>query len=151
MLRPLSFLTRRWEIRSLEVDSPVLDLGAPWPEAAGEGAMITALRPLTAIIALLTGVADGFVDGVIIPTTPHGAGSTSVSPLSPVKACGTKSSGPGVFFACRMILFILSGIFPKPVSETASLPSRSALAKACLLTFAMISFRFSKEISKNLR
>ena len=38
---------------------------------AGDGATTIALRPLTAIIALFTGVADGFVEGVTAPTTPH--------------------------------------------------------------------------------
>ena len=39
---------------------------------AGDGAMMTALRPLTAIIALLTGVAAGLVEGVSAATTPTG-------------------------------------------------------------------------------
>ena len=41
-------------------------------QPAGEGAMITALRPLSAIIALLMGVAAGLVEGVIAATTPTG-------------------------------------------------------------------------------
>ena len=50
--------------------------------------MMIALRPLSAIIALLTGVAAGLVDGVIAPTTPTGlayltiprAKSSSITP-----------------------------------------------------------------------
>ena len=39
---------------------------------AGEAAMMMALRPLIANIALLTGVAPGLVEGVIAATTPTG-------------------------------------------------------------------------------
>ena len=41
-------------------------------QPAGEGAMTAALRPFSAIIALLTGVAEGLVEGVIAATTPTG-------------------------------------------------------------------------------
>ena len=41
---------------------------------AGEGAMMMALRPLTAIMALLTGVAPGLVEGVIGADHAHGLG-----------------------------------------------------------------------------
>ena len=40
--------------------------------AVGGGAMMMALPPFSAIIALLTGVADGLVEGVMAPTTPTG-------------------------------------------------------------------------------
>src|SRR5437016_5942153 len=51
---------------------------------AGCGANTTALPAARIEIALLMIVAAGFVDGVIAATTPYGAYSTSVSPLSPV-------------------------------------------------------------------
>ena len=38
----------------------------------GDGAMTIALRPLSAIIVLFTGVAAGLVDGVTAQTTPTG-------------------------------------------------------------------------------
>ena len=38
----------------------------------GDGAMTMALPPLTAIMALLIGVAAGLVDGVMAATTPTG-------------------------------------------------------------------------------
>ena len=44
--------------------------GRPAPSAAG--AMMMALPPFSAIMALLTGVADGLVEGVMAPTTPTG-------------------------------------------------------------------------------
>src|SRR5690606_36898616 len=47
-------------------------VGFDAPQAVGGGAMMMALPPLSAIMALLTGVADGFVDGVIAATTPTG-------------------------------------------------------------------------------
>ena len=51
---------------------------------AGEGATTMALRPLSAIIALLTGVAEGLVEGVTAPTTPTGfAYFTSPSSAAP--------------------------------------------------------------------
>ena len=51
--------------------------------------MITALPPFSAIIALLTGVAAGLVEGVIAATTPMGfpyltrpsSGSSSITPV----------------------------------------------------------------------
>ena len=46
---------------SSQVDAPL-----------GDGEMITALPPLSAIIALLAGVADGLVDGHTAATTPTG-------------------------------------------------------------------------------
>jgi len=63
---------------------------------AGEGATMTALRPLTAIIDLLTGVAAGLVAGVSAATTPTGfayltmprSTSSSISPteLTPIRS-----------------------------------------------------------------
>ena len=64
----------------------VLGGSRPWPappgpgstasavvdQPLGDGAMTTALPPLTAIMALLIGVAAGFVDGVMAATTPTG-------------------------------------------------------------------------------
>ena len=42
--------------------------------AVGGGAMMMALPPFSAIMALLTGVADGLVEGVMAPTTPDRLG-----------------------------------------------------------------------------
>ena len=54
------------------------------PLAAGCGWKTTALPAATADSALLITVSVGLVVGVIEPMTPHGAGSTSVRPSSPV-------------------------------------------------------------------
>ena len=41
-------------------------------QAVGGGAMMMALPPFSAIMALFTGVADGLVEGVMAATTPTG-------------------------------------------------------------------------------
>ena len=99
-------------------------------QPAGEGAITTALRPLSAIIALLTGVAAGLVEGVIAPTTPTGlayltiprAGSSSITPT-----VLTRSRSRRVPKVLRWFLAILSATLPSPVSATAS----SASSRAC--------------------
>ena len=45
----------------------------------GDGATITALRPFSALMILLAGVAPGLVDGVIAATTPTGR-AISINP-----------------------------------------------------------------------
>ena len=85
--------------------------------------MMTALRPFTAIIALLTGVAPGLVDGVIAQTTPTGlayftmprARSSSMMPTD-----FTRSRSRKVPKVLRCFLTILSGTLPSLVSATAS-------------------------------
>ena len=52
-------------------------------------------------------VSEGLVLGVIAPTTPKGAISVRVRPLSPVLASETISSVPGVFSATRRCLAFL--------------------------------------------
>ena len=100
------------------------------PEAAGEGAMITALRPLTAIIALLTGVADGLVDGVIAATTPTGLAHLT-RPLalssSMMPTVLTRIRSRSVPKVLRVFLVILLSTLPSPISATA----RSARLLAC--------------------
>src|SRR3954468_16437734 len=95
---------------------------------AGCGAKTTALPAATIEIALLMIVAPGFVDGVIAATTPYGAYSTSVNPLSPVNERETRSSTPGVRSAQRRFFGTLSAHRPRPASSAASLASRSASA-----------------------
>lgn len=78
-----------------ESDCPLRDLFA-----AGCGANTTLLPAAIRLMALLITVAAGLVDGVTEATTPHGAFSISVRPLSPVSTCGDKHSTPGVPRAC---------------------------------------------------
>ena len=54
--------------------------------AEGCGLKTAAFPAETIEIELFSTVEGGLVDGVITPTTPHGAGSTRVSPLSPDQA-----------------------------------------------------------------
>ena len=97
----------------------------------GDGAMITALPPLTAIIALLTGVAAGLVDGVTAPTTPTGLAYftspfSGISSITPFVLTRIKSrSAPKVL---RVFLITLSGTLPSPVFSTASTARRSAFS-----------------------
>ncbi len=89
-----------------------------------------ALRPLSAIIALLTGVAAGLVDGVTAATTPTGlayltmprAASSSMTPT-----LRTRMRSRSVPKVLRWFLVILSATLPSPVSATAS----SASSRAC--------------------
>ena len=91
--------------------------------------MMMALRPLIAIIALLTGVAPGLVEGVMAQTTPTGfahlvmprALSSSMMPTD-----FTRSRSRSVPKVLRCFLVILSGTLPSLVSATAS--SASSLA-----------------------
>ena len=90
---------------------------------AGEAAMMMALRPLIAIIALLTGVAPGLVDGVMAATRPTGLAyltrprflSSSMMPTD-----FTRSRSRRVPKVLRCFLMILSGTLPSLVSATAS-------------------------------
>ena len=66
------------------------------PFAAGCVLNTTVLPALTMPMPLLMMVSEGLVQGVIEPITPYGARSMSVRPSSPVKAMGSKISGPGV-------------------------------------------------------
>ena len=93
------------------------------PQPLGEGATITALRPLSALMILLAGVAPGLVDGVIAHTTPTGR-AISVRPLAtsseitPTDFAPCRSrSRPRVL---RWFLRSLSRTLPMPVSATAS-------------------------------
>ena len=100
-------------------------------QAEGGGAMMTALPPLSAIIALLTGVADGLVEGVSAPTTPTGLAYLTI-PLS-----GTCSMMPVDFTLSRsrrvpnVFLWFLTTLLstsPIPVTSTAISASRRARA-----------------------
>ena len=103
------------------------------PKPAGLGAIITALAPLTAIIALLTGVADGLVDGATAATTPTGLAyltmpSALSSSMTPTVLARIRSRRqPKVL---RWFLMILLSTLPRPVSATAS--SASSLARSGL-------------------
>ena len=98
---------------------------------AGDGAMTIALRPFRAIIALFTGVAAGFVEGVTAPTTPTGFAyftrpSSGCSSMIPTLFTRMRSrSVPKVF---RWFLITLSGALPIPVSSTAIQASASAFS-----------------------
>ena len=98
---------------------------------AGEGAMTMALRPLSAIIALFTGVAAGLVDGVTAPTTPTGfayftSPSSGRSSMMPTVFARMRSrSVPKVL---RWFFTTLSAALPRPVSSTAIAASASAFS-----------------------
>ncbi|EJK89956.1 hypothetical protein UUU_30760 [Klebsiella pneumoniae subsp. pneumoniae DSM 30104 = JCM 1662 = NBRC 14940] len=94
--------------------------------AAGWGAKTTLLPAAIRLMALLITVAAGLVDGVTEATTPQGAFSISVRPLSPVSTCGVRHSTPGVPRACATFLANLSSTRPMPVSVTASSASSRA-------------------------
>src|SRR6187200_3416631 len=86
----------------------------------GDGEMITALRPLSAISALLAGVADGFVDGQTAATTPIGLAysvmpSSGSSAMTPTDGAPDRSrSVPSVL---RRFLATLSSTLPSPVAR----------------------------------
>ena len=61
----------------------------------GDGATITALRPFSALMILLAGVAPGLVDGVIAQTTPTGR-AISIRPRA-----GSSAITPTDFAPCR--------------------------------------------------
>ena len=97
---------------------------------AGEGATMIALRPLSAIIALLTGVAEGFVEGVTAPTTPTGfayftsprSGHSSMTPT-----LFTRMRSRSVPKVLRWFFVTLSDALPSPVSSTAIRASASGV------------------------
>jgi len=94
---------------------------------------LTALRPLIAIIALLTGVAPGLVDGVMAQTRPTGLAYLTMPRAlssSTIPTVFTRSRSRKVPKVLRCFLVILSGTLPSPVSATAS--SASSLACAGL-------------------
>jgi hypothetical protein len=99
--------------------------------AAGGGAMISALPPFKAIIALLTGVAEGLVEGVSAPTTPTGLAYLTIpfcgiASMTPVDATPSRSrSVPKVL---RWFLMTLLSTSPMPVTATASSARRRALS-----------------------
>ena len=100
-------------------------------QALGGGAMMMALPPFRAIMALLTGVADGLVDGVIAPTTPTGlaystrpfAGFSSMIPVD-----FTRSRSRSVPNVLRWFLMTLLSTSPMPVTSTAISARRRAFS-----------------------
>ena len=101
-------------------------------QAVGGGAMMMALPPFSAIIALLTGVADGLVDGVMAPTTPTGLAYltmpfSGISSMMPVDLTLSRSrSVPKVFLWFLMTLLSTS---PMPVTSTAISARRRAFSR----------------------
>jgi hypothetical protein len=99
--------------------------------AVGGGATMIALPPLSAIIALLTGVAFGLVDGVIAATTPTGFAHLTMprsgnSSMMPVDLTRNKSRNvPNVL---RWFLMTLLSTSPMPVTSTACSAKRRALS-----------------------
>ena len=93
--------------------------------------MTMALRPLSAIIALFTGVAAGLVEGVTAPTTPTGfayftsprSGSSSMMPT-----LFTRMRSRNVPKVLRWFLTTLSAALPRPVSSTAIAARASAFS-----------------------
>ena len=89
----------------------------------GDGATMTALRPFSALMILLAGVAPGLVDGVIAQTTPTGRAISTrpfsgYSAITPTDFAPRRSrSRPSVF---RWFLRTLSSMSPMPVAATAS-------------------------------
>ena len=92
------------------------------PAPAGLGATITALRPFSAIIALLMGVAAGLVEGAMAATTPTGLAYLTIplalsSSMTPTVLARIRSRRqPKVL---RWFLMILLATLPRPVSVTA--------------------------------
>ena len=89
-----------------------------------------ALPPLIAIIALLTGVAPGLVDGVMAATTPTGLAYLTMPRFlssSMIPTVLTRMRSRKVPKVLRVFLMILSGTLPSLVSATAS----SANSLAC--------------------
>ena len=99
--------------------------------AVGGGAMMMALPPFSAIMALLTGVADGLVEGVMAPTTPTGLAYltmpfSGISSMMPVDLALSRSrSVPNVL---RWFLMTLLSSSPMPVTSTAISASRRAFS-----------------------
>ena len=89
---------QRSEVRGFALD--VLEVGRPlkdslYPPSAGpdpvppgypDGATITALRPFSALMILLAGVAAGLVDGVTAHTTPTGRAISTM----PARSCAAR-------------------------------------------------------------
>src|SRR5262245_2948975 len=100
-------------------------------QAVVGGAMTMALPPLIAIMALLTGVAEGLVEGVTAATTPTGLAYltrpfSGTSSMMPVDLTLSRSrSVPKVF---RWFLMTLLSSSPMPVTSTAILASRRAFS-----------------------
>ena len=95
----------------------------------GDGAMITALPPLSAIIALLAGVADGLVDGHTAATTPTGLAISVIpvagsSEMTPTDLAPRRSSR--VPIVLRVFFATLSSKRPRPVVSTARRASATA-------------------------
>jgi hypothetical protein len=89
------------------------------------------LPPFTAIIALLTGVADGFVAGVIAPTTPIGFAYltkplSGISSITPVDL--TRIRSRRVPKVLRWFLMTFDSTLPMPVTATASSASERAFS-----------------------
>ena len=86
---------------------------------------VTALPAATMAMLLLMIVDVGLVVGEIDPITPYGAYSVTIMPPSPVTACGSRSSGPGVLVVTIRFFWTLSSARPSPVSACAMYASRS--------------------------
>jgi hypothetical protein len=119
--------------------------------AAGWGLNTTALPAETVAIVLLMTVAVGLVVGVIAAITPKGAHSVTVIPLSPVVACGFRSSGPGVFSVTSRFLTVLSSERPSPVSRCAISASSAADPRIAARTDSISSRRRSSPIWEKSR
>ena len=100
-------------------------------QAVGGGAMMMALPPFSAIMALFTGVADGLVEGVMAPTTPTGLAYlirpfSGISSMTPVDL--TRSRSLSVPKVLRWFLITLLSTSPMPVTSTAISASRRAFS-----------------------
>ena len=82
------------------------------------------------------------------PTTPKGAISTNVRPLSPVRALDTISSVPGVLSATKICLSRLCSTRPMPVSATPRAATVAASSRVRRRISVMIFSLCSTDISR---
>src|SRR5438128_7971437 len=94
---------------------------------AGCGLQTNALPAARMLIALPASVGSECVTGVMMPTTPKGAFSSSTMPLRPENAFVLRYSTPGVFSPATISFSTLCLSRPILVSSNSSRPSCSAL------------------------
>ena len=119
--------------------------------ALGWGLNTTPLPAAIIPIELQMTVSEGLVEGVMLPTTPKGAISVSVSPQSPVLTAETMSSVPGVLSATRRCFAVLWSTRPILVSATPIFAMMGASARQKSRMEVMSFSRSSTRISRIAR